>query len=194
MFSQHDEEQFVLEHAGQVGKFLDIGSNDGVTFSNTHALALAGWAGVCVEPSPHLVGPLIKTYPDAEKITIIAAALGDKPGLIGFWSTDGMVSTTEKSMMEKWCRHSHYRRILMPQITWADVAALGPFQMINIDTEGTSLKLFDSMPAALRNAARVIVVEHNGDRADLHIPKGWKQVYDSSENAVLVNTSVVDVI
>lgn len=194
MFSQHDEEKWVLRHAGKPGKFLDVGANDGVTFSNTHALALNGWTGVCIEPSPYCLGPLIKTYPDVRNFTIIAAALGDKLGLIDFWSTDGMVSTTEKSAMDKWRKHSTFRLIMMPQITWADVAALGPFQMINIDTEGTSLQLLDSMPVALKEAARVVVVEHNGDRNSLHVPAGWKQVYDSPENAVLVNTSVVKVI
>lgn len=189
MFSQHDEEKWVLKHAGKAGKFLDVGANDGVTFSNTHALALNGWTGVCIEPSPYWLGPLIKTYPDVQKFTIIAAALGASRCLCDFWSTEGIVNTTEKSMMEKWKKHHPYRLIMMPQIMWADVFGHGPFQMINIDTEGTSLQLLDSMPVALRDAARVIVVEHNGDRKNLHVPTGWKQVYESPENVVLVNTA-----
>ena len=115
MFSQHDEEKWVLKHAGKAGKFLDVGANDGVTFSNTHALALNGWTGVCIEPSPYWLGPLIKTYPDVQKFTIIAAALGASRCLCDFWSTEGIVNTTEKSMMEKWKEHHPYRLIMMPQ-------------------------------------------------------------------------------
>ncbi len=189
MFSQHDEEKLVLQYTGRTGRFLDVGANDGVTFSNTHALALAGWTGVCIEPSPHWASALIKTYPDAQRVTIIAAALGLERGLFGFWSTEGIVNTTEKSMMEKWKKHYPYRQILMPQIVWEDVAPLGPFQMVNIDTEGTSLALFDAMPRELLAAAKVVVVEHNGDRANLHVPAGWRQVYESPENVVLVKAS-----
>ena len=61
MFSQRDEEQVILDHFGdRVGTFLDVGAYDGITFSNTHALALKGWSGVCVEASPSCFVKLMK--------------------------------------------------------------------------------------------------------------------------------------
>ena len=55
-YSQNLEEEKILEYFGDyVGSFLDIGCNDCRTFSNTHALALRGWAGVVIDASPKAV-------------------------------------------------------------------------------------------------------------------------------------------
>jgi len=54
-FSQNGQDEFFLEElfVGQdSGFFVDIGANDGVTFSNTYALERKGWRGLCVEPHP----------------------------------------------------------------------------------------------------------------------------------------------
>jgi len=54
-FSQNGQDEFLLEElfVGQgSGFFVDIGANDGVTFSNTYALERKGWSGLCVEPHP----------------------------------------------------------------------------------------------------------------------------------------------
>lgn len=77
MFSQYDEEKYILEAVMPVGglpvtidvtgegwlrpsiapgRFLDIGGWHPVIFSNTRALVEIGWEGVIVEPSP---GPFI---------------------------------------------------------------------------------------------------------------------------------------
>lgn len=58
-FSQFDEEGAIAEaFAGKpLGRFLEIGAWDPITFSNTRALVLAGWEGVMVEPSP---GPFVE--------------------------------------------------------------------------------------------------------------------------------------
>lgn len=190
MYSQSQEELWILKHAGGAGHFLDVGAADGKTFSNTYALAERGWTGVCVEPSPRLAAALIKNHPDENKIQIIIAALGLERKITRLWATDDFVSTTDQQLMKKWSKamadHAPYRKIMVQQITWDDVMPLGPFGMINIDTEGTSLALFDAMPKAMLDAARIVCVEHNGDLAGLHVPAGWRGVYQSSENTVLV--------
>ncbi len=53
MYSQNNEEKFILEHfKNRKGKFLDIGAYDGKTFSNTFALVELGWSGLEIEASP----------------------------------------------------------------------------------------------------------------------------------------------
>ena len=52
-FSQNNEQQIIANYFGNFkGTFADIGANNGVTLSNTYALSLAGWYGLCVEPAP----------------------------------------------------------------------------------------------------------------------------------------------
>lgn len=51
-YSQNREQAVILRNlAGINGTLLDIGANDGITFSNTRALVELGWSGVLVEPS-----------------------------------------------------------------------------------------------------------------------------------------------
>ena len=49
-YSQLGEQDIILNYFnGKQGTFLDIGANDGKTFSNSYALSLLGWKGVCVD-------------------------------------------------------------------------------------------------------------------------------------------------
>jgi len=76
MFSQRDEETYILEHfKGSTGTFLDLGAYDGVMFSNTRQLALNGWCGVCVEPSPTVLPKLLELYKDSDKIKVLPYAV-----------------------------------------------------------------------------------------------------------------------
>jgi len=91
MYSQNNEEDVILNYFGSfVGTFLDCGANDGVTLSNTRALAERGWCGVLVEPSPKAYARLkencknygcIYTYPFALGITNGTITLKDSSSL-----------------------------------------------------------------------------------------------------------------
>ena len=50
---QHGQDAFVVDHFGSMrgGVFVDVGANDGVTFSNSYYLEKhLGWSGVLIEP------------------------------------------------------------------------------------------------------------------------------------------------
>jgi len=51
-YSQCGQDSFVLEYFGKnyKGFFIDIGANDGVTYSNTKLLEDNNWKGICIEP------------------------------------------------------------------------------------------------------------------------------------------------
>ena len=54
VFPPEDEIRLLREFFGsQPGTFVDVGANDPVVGSQTHALERAGWEGVLVEPLPH---------------------------------------------------------------------------------------------------------------------------------------------
>lgn len=54
--SQCGQDQYVYEHFfkdKKNGIFIDIGANDGITFSNSYFFEKeCGWSGICVEPIP----------------------------------------------------------------------------------------------------------------------------------------------
>lgn len=51
-YSQAGQDKWVLEKIGNEGFFVDVGAYDGIESSNTYALELAGWKGICIEPNP----------------------------------------------------------------------------------------------------------------------------------------------
>ena len=69
MYSQNQEEQYILNHfKDKQGTFLDLGAYDGKELSNTRALVEQGWAGCCVEPHPTICEQLEKNCLEYSKI------------------------------------------------------------------------------------------------------------------------------
>lgn len=50
-YSQAGQDVWVLQQIAK-GFFVDVGAHDGVESSNTYALELCGWKGMCIEPNP----------------------------------------------------------------------------------------------------------------------------------------------
>lgn len=70
-YSQFGEQAHILgalAEAGftSVGRFLDIGCWDPITFSNTRALVELGWSGVLVEPAPGPMLELLRCCPNPQ--------------------------------------------------------------------------------------------------------------------------------
>lgn len=162
--SQYGEGQFILDHfAGRIGRFLDIGAFDGVTFSNTRGLAELGWSGVCVEPSPPAFCHLMRNYEGNANVRLVCAAVGG--GSLGgadirlrtlhcntldATSAD-MLSTLEDSHRAKF-EHYPFRQIQVVVIDWDDLlldmglTEPGDLQFVNIDVEGINQEVLESMP------------------------------------------------
>lgn len=58
-YSQAGQDAWVLEKIPK-GFFVDVGAYDGVESSNTYALELAGWKGICIEPNKQAYEKLIQ--------------------------------------------------------------------------------------------------------------------------------------
>jgi len=87
------------------GFYLDVGANNGVTFSNTKTLEELGWKGICVEPNPHDYSQLVLSRPKAKCVKV---AVYNKNGHITFSTpANGLVGgikdtlTSQKSLWEK---------------------------------------------------------------------------------------------
>lgn len=96
-FSQHNEEDYILEYFDDyIGHFIDIGANDGITFSNTACLAAQNWSGHMIEPHKSAFKHCVMNYADNDKIKVVNCAISDKSGPATFYScTDSMYSTLQ---------------------------------------------------------------------------------------------------
>jgi len=198
-YSQSNEEQIILDYfKGYVGTFIDIGSNDGITFSNVRALAERNWKGIFVEPSPKAFERLQNNYEGLNGFYFYQFALGSHNGkaflqessnLIGKDDV-ALVSTFHPSEMERFKSVVKYTPIEVKVFTWKTFLNRLPiktFDFISCDCEGNELEILPDMD--LTNT-RCICIEFNG-RQDLKLEyekylEGFRLIYTSSENLIYV--------
>lgn len=88
-YSQDGQDKFILENIfpfQMEGIFVDIGANDGITFSNTYVFEKIGWKGYCIEPLDEMFKLLVKNRPGSK---CIQAIISDSTGDAEFLSIEG---------------------------------------------------------------------------------------------------------
>lgn len=175
MYSQYEEEKYILEicHDATMrpssGRFLDIGAWHPTDKSNTRALFELGWSGVMIEPSPGPMLNLLNEYANEPRITLVQAAVRVEPGLMELHVTDDAVSTADRQQYETWAKVTKFRgTITVPALSVVDLFAHfgGDFEMVNIDTEGSSADVFKEM-LRIGPRPRCVVVEHDSRFVEL---------------------------
>ena len=110
MYSQNLEEQKILNYFGNfIGSFCSIGENDGETLSNVRELALKGWSGVCIEPSPRAFARLKNLYDSHKNIYTYNFAIGTHNGRMKFFESGthlkngdvGLLSTSDENELTR---------------------------------------------------------------------------------------------
>jgi len=191
MYSQNEEERFILAVLAANGRFLDIGAWNAVDKSNTRALYERGWTGVLVEPSPGPFANILAVYPPGNGVACINAAVVIEPGSVDMWLTDDCCSTGDSKTWKKWRDIVDFRpnRVPIRGITLEDIyQQYGDFDFVSIDTEGTSVDLCFRL-LELGRRPRCICVEHDDRQGELLsrvTGLGYVCTYASGENLVLV--------
>ena len=175
-YSQYGQDQIVFELLGKpkTGVFIDVGANDGLTFSNSFLFEEKGWQGICIEPHPTIFSELQNN----RKCHCVNACIADKDGWVDFLAVEGpshMLSGIY-SFMDR-----HHRERIEKEIaehggnkTLIKVEALTPatllkrysiigIDFLSVDTEGCELPILHTFNFD-ENSARVISVE-NGSRS-----------------------------
>lgn len=175
-YSQNNEQDIILTYFhGKTGNFLDCGSNDGITFSNVYALALQGWGGYCIEPSPKAFAKLEDNYKDLENVFLLNAAItptdiGDK---IGFFESGAhisesdisLLSTVKEGELERWKgSNNHFEKTIVNAISFEKFYSncILKFDFVSIDCEGLDLELLKAMPLS-NMGVELICLEHNSN-------------------------------
>ena len=99
--------QFFEKKGVQNGFYLDVGSVDGIYYSNTYALEKSGWNGICVEGHPSYF-PMLEQNRTA---TCYSCAAGDEDKGECTFSANyrGSLSTLDLNL-EKWYPNSGYKK------------------------------------------------------------------------------------
>lgn len=196
-YSQNSEQEVILNYFGDFkGTFLDIGANDGETFSNTRALALLGWKGVLVDPSPRAFERLKKLYHGHKGIYTYQFAISDHNGKAMLQESGpqasasdvGLVSTFhahEKARFERVVKYDPVEVKTLRWKTFLNRLRIKEFDFISMDIEGSELSVLPEMDLG---KVKMICIEHNGQKElkeqyEKYLD-GFKLIYTSGENLI----------
>lgn len=148
-YSQGDEETIILDFFKHVpcGTLIDIGAYSAEAFSNSRALIDRGWSAALIEASPRCFANLMKAYRDNPRVTLINAFINDQEGFVKFYDSEGAVGTAVQSQYEAWKgAQLDYQPIVIPAIPAEKLMnIIGPVDFVNIDCEGTDIKIVKSL-------------------------------------------------
>ena len=178
-YSQHHEQQIILDYFnGSLGTLLDVGANDGKTFSNSRALLELGWYGVLVEPCE-------KTFIELQKncghfpVQLHNVGISDYCGTAEFFesgplvtkSDHSLVSSMKQSETERWKKKSkpkdhivEFTKTTIPVIDFATLlknSRCDTFDFITIDVEGMELEILRQINIKALGC-KMICIEYSG--------------------------------
>jgi FkbM family methyltransferase len=195
MYSQNKEEQVILDYFGFLqGTFLDIGANDGVTFSNTKMLAERGWKGILVEPSPRAYAKLkeiyrgvegVYTYPFAIANHNGTAILNESSSLINKEDV-ALVSTLKAEEMDRFRSITNYTPVEVKVFRWKTFlnrVKYKKFDFISIDAEGYDLDILLQIDLT---DTKMVCVEWNGHNKEAFTAAcpGFRLIHENGENLI----------
>jgi FkbM family methyltransferase len=192
-YSQSGEQKIILDCFGSsIGTVLDIGANDGVTFSNSRALIELGWRACLVEPAELPFAKLKELYmpdqqlPDGSLIygtgingvthlLCVNAAITTADGPLDFYSSGthlkqgdtDLLSTTRPEELARWKKSGEvFTKTTVRGITVKTLLAetgLTRADFISIDAEGVDYDILRQLDLTALST-RMVCVEVN--RAD----------------------------
>ena len=202
-YSQNNEQEIIINlfKGKRDGKFLDIGANNGVTLSNTFALAnFYGWSGLLVEASPKAYQRLLKNYELIDRdFDFQNVAIWKEDGYLDFWESGellgkgdvALVSSVVPSELKRWeSLNMPFEKMSVPCTTIKTMLERSRhfrFDLLSLDVEGAELDIlpqidFDAL------GIKVAVIEWNSkdEKAynDIMFPQGFKLVHKNMENLI----------
>lgn len=195
MYSQNNEEQVILDYFKDFsGSLLDIGANDGVTFSNSLALIERGWNASLVEPSPSAFSKLSQLHSDNSKVKLYQFAIGATTQDVVLHvndphipNDDSLLATTKASEMNRW-GSLKFNETKVEQFTFNDAFEGQKFDFITIDAEGVDLEVLQQINL-VEVGCKLVCVEHNGNKVeeyrDYCAKYGMKEIAINAENIIM---------
>jgi len=179
MYSQNDEEAVVKAYFAERDPkslcLLDIGANDGETFSNSRQLILDGWNAVLVEPSPKAFAKLKMLYRQNSKVKVRKLAISKATGQLEFHESGSLnedesdvalFSSIKASELERWADRVSFTKMEVQSYSVGDFIENQnlqdlQFDFITIDAEGMDWEILRQIDLT-QIGCKCLCVEWNG--------------------------------
>ena len=142
---------FIYERifGSRLGRLIEIGAHDGISFSNSSGLLNAGWSGVLYEPVLTFYSDLANRYSDNPQIQIFNLAVGSVSGNVTL-SEAGVLTSASAAQISEYRRLSWSRRHVtgnqfsVKQVTLSDVFnnVGNDVDLLIVDVEGWEHHVF----------------------------------------------------
>jgi FkbM family methyltransferase len=156
------------------GTLLEVGANDGQTFSNSLALIEVGWGAWLLEPVKGVFEKLKNLHLLNRKVWFFNTAIGESDGeetimVSGSIMDKGdasLVSTLCFSDYEKWKDHTDFTPERIKVRTWESFWRNVNLDLdfISIDAEGMDLSILKQINLS-GVGCKCLLIEHNGNAA-----------------------------
>ncbi len=197
MYSQNNEEQIIIDYFGDYkGNLLDIGANDGITFSNSRKLIELGWIAELVEPADLPYLKLKKLYKDNKRVKLHKVAISDLRGELTFYSSGEHVGNGDSDLLstlsivdkQKWENSTVYQESKVQSLKWLDFYNWQIYDFINIDAEGYDFCILKQMDLK-ELGCKCLCIEHNGHQYNDMIRElrkyNYKTLLVNNENLIV---------
>lgn len=175
MYSQNNEEKIILDYFWGCNpkdmNLLDIGANDGQTFSNSLALIQAGWNGILLEPSPKAYSKLSSLHAKNKNVLCLNYGISLTSGQSQFYESGGydggndvaLYSSISSNEIQRWNGKVEFEEISVFMKTWIEFLSenkVKGFDFITIDIEGHDLDILTQMDLSYLNC-KMLIAEWN---------------------------------
>lgn len=204
-YSQNDEDQIVskiFEHCNPSElTVLDIGANDGQTFSNSLALIKQGWNAHLLEPSSKAYALLKELHSENPNVTIHGFGIAEKTAVIEFHESGSfenkgediaLLSCIDPKEKERWKGKVEFTSTQAHFYTFEDFIKSIPnpkFDFITIDAEGHDIKILRQIDLD-KVMCRCLCIEYNSierNHEEINLivqPLGFKLISKNPENLI----------
>ena len=171
-YSQGQEQQIIANYFGDLkGTVLDIGANDGKTFSNSLALIENGWEAVLLEPAQMAFNKLERLHETNDKVRCYKIAIGNEIGKVklkvsGAHLPDGsdvaLLSSLKEEETTRWRDAGvkfHEEEIIVSTFShFKKLSGNTAFDFITIDCEGLDVDVLKQIDLS---ETKLICIEWN---------------------------------
>jgi FkbM family methyltransferase len=173
-YAQNNEDLIVFNYLTKMGlttgSVLDIGANDGKTFSNSRYFSKRNWEVYLVEPSPKAIQRIKEEYLE-EPYNLYQYAIGTEAGKVKFFESGSLINKNDVALVSTFDHNEklrwpkmNYEETLVDVITFKElIDKIGKtyFDFISIDAEGFDLKILKQINFKAIGC-RALCVEWNG--------------------------------
>lgn len=204
MYTQNNEESLIQEYfKGSTPKemyLLDIGANDGKTFSNSLALIELGWNGILLEPSPKAFQKLQALHADNTNIKCLNYGIALTSGEVHFYESGGydggedvaLYSSISENEIKRWNGKVQFEQISVTMKTWEQFLVENKpstIDFITIDIEGHDLDVLMQIDLTALKTKMVIAEWNSVDSVgegmvNYCLKHGLREISRNAENII----------